>query len=55
MADTINYIDSVFQVDETETDFKHNISELFNKEWNEAQTEGFKGSIEDYLSKRDYT
>ena len=55
MADTINYLNSVFQVDEAETDFKENISELFNKEYNEAQIEGFKGSIEDYLAKRDYT
>lgn len=55
MADTINYLNSVFQVDETEIDFKENISELFNKEYNEAQIKGFKGSIEDYLSKRDYT
>lgn len=54
MAD-INYIDSVFQVDETETDFKKNISELFNNELKEAETIGFRGSIEDYLSKRDYT
>ena len=26
-----------------------------NDEYNEAQIKGFKGSIEDYLSKRDYT
>lgn len=54
MAD-INYIDSVFQVDETETDFKHNIFELFNKEYQEAKENGFKGTIEEYISVRDYT
>ena len=55
MAATINYIDSVLYVAEAKNEFKKDISELFNKEYNEAQTEGFKGSIENYLSKRDYT
>ena len=55
MTDTINYLNSVFQVDETETDFKKDISELFNKEYQKAKENGFKGTIEDYLSVRDYT